>query len=268
MSDQKKQAIKRVLRADDESLNELQSWDLPVVDAGNEVEDGYTNAIGKPLGWVYEPPEPEEEAPQPLTAEDIEEIRQTAYEDGFNEGKENGVEQGILEGREQGHKEGIDIGKEEGYEEGLAQGKGVIDEKIDIWNQLTEQLHQPLRLFDDAAEAELLCLSVELARAVIKTELQLNPQILLATLKDAVSSLPINQSELSIHLNAEDLSLVQDAYGEQELQKRQWTLIAEPSLARGDCEIKTQSSSVSYTIAERTTEILDRFLQDANSIGS
>ncbi|NTS76393.1 flagellar assembly protein FliH [Catenovulum sp. SM1970] len=245
------------------------TWELPIVENEQTTRpDDYTNALGKPEGWVYEPPEPEPEAPKPLTAEEIEEIRAAAYEDGFNEGKQEGIEKGILEGNEKGYSQGLEQGQEEGLEQGLEQAKGIIDERLDALNKLVEAMHQPLREFDQAAELALVELAGDLARAVIKTELSLNQDILFKTIKEAVSALPLNSAQIEIHLNPDDLAVVQQSYSEEELTKRDWHLMAEPTIERGDCEVKTKTSNISYTMQDRVSEILDRFLQDASSVDS
>ena len=73
---------------------------------------------------------PEEEilAPIPLTAEEIDEIRQAASEEGFNQGKEEGFAKGYEEGMTKGLAEGKTQGVEEGKEEGLTQGKEAIEQ--------------------------------------------------------------------------------------------------------------------------------------------
>ena len=63
-----------------------------------------TNALGKKRNWVYEPPESEEAEPQPLTAQEIEDIRQAASEEGFSQGKEEGFAKGYEEGKTKGMK--------------------------------------------------------------------------------------------------------------------------------------------------------------------
>ena len=79
---------------------------MPDVQEQPSVQDtNKTNALGKKSNWVYEPPEPEEPEPQPLTAQDIEEIRQAASEEGFSQGKEEGFTKGYEEGKTKGLEE-------------------------------------------------------------------------------------------------------------------------------------------------------------------
>ena len=65
----------RIIKADQQ--DELDVWSLPNVQAKETTEQmSYTNALGKKSNWRYESPEEEIIAPEPLTAEEIEAIRQ------------------------------------------------------------------------------------------------------------------------------------------------------------------------------------------------
>ena len=64
--------------------DELNVWSLPnVQETPTEKQSQYTNALGKKKAWRYEPPEEEIIEPEPLTAEEIEDIRQAAHDEGF-----------------------------------------------------------------------------------------------------------------------------------------------------------------------------------------
>ena len=96
-------------------LSEEQADVWPVPNVEKAVDEGQKNALGLSKTWRYEPPESdEEEEVVPLTAEDIEAIRQAAYEEGFSQGKEEGFAKGYEEGKVAGHNEGLQAGKDEG----------------------------------------------------------------------------------------------------------------------------------------------------------
>ncbi|MFQ3264898.1 MAG: flagellar assembly protein FliH, partial [Colwellia sp.] len=95
----------RIIKASQEEATDV--WSLPDVQNKPSVQDNEkTNALGIKNNWVYEPPEPEEIEPEPLTAQDIEEIRQAASDEGFGQGKEEGFTKGYEEGKVQGIEEG------------------------------------------------------------------------------------------------------------------------------------------------------------------
>ena len=56
----------------------MKTWDLPDITTEDLKAGESRNALNKPRKWHYEPPEPEpeEEKPEPLTAQQLEEIRE------------------------------------------------------------------------------------------------------------------------------------------------------------------------------------------------
>lgn len=257
---------RKSIRRDDDLIADAKAWDIPDMQADlNQKDENYTNALGKKSNWVYEPPEADEapEEVKPLTIEDVEAIRQAAFEEGFAEGKTQGFEKGEAEGKEQGYEAGIEQGKAQGHEEGYASGTGLMEEKAQHWNDIIAQLDEPLKQLDNQVEKELIELVVGLAKAVIQTELKTNPEIILQSVKSAAEFLPFNTQQCQILLHPDDYEMVQESYGDKEINRRQWHLHSDPNVERGGVEIKTQASSVSYTMDERINEIFDNFVQQS-----
>ncbi|HCM48548.1 MAG TPA: flagellar assembly protein FliH, partial [Colwellia sp.] len=171
----------RIIKASQEEATDV--WSLPDVQNKPSVQDNEkTNALGIKNNWVYEPPAVEEIEPEPLTAQDIEEIRQAASDEGFGQGKEEGFAKGYEEGKAKGLEEGKAQGIEEGNEQGLAQGKEHIDEQSANWQSLIDQLHQPLASVEKNVEEQLLNLVLQLTEAVVLHEAKTNPDILMAAI--------------------------------------------------------------------------------------
>ena len=92
------QIIPDVIKPNTEQETDV--WSLPSVESENTSKDEKTNAMGRKPTWRFEPPEDSlEEEVVPLTAEDIENIRQAAFDEGFNQGKEDGFAKGHEEGK-------------------------------------------------------------------------------------------------------------------------------------------------------------------------
>ncbi|MBQ4861955.1 flagellar assembly protein FliH [Pseudoalteromonas sp. MMG013] len=256
-----------------EALDELlKNWPIPDVADDPRKYAGRSTAFGQPLEEVFQKPEEkvnaEPQAHEPefptLTMEELEQIRQDAYEEGIKQGHEqgyiDGFDKGMTEGKDAGYKEGVEIGKQQGLDD----AQPLIDEKLQVLSQLVSDLNSPLRLVDEACEKQLVFLANILAEAVIFQEVKLNPDVVLLALKKAMDALPIVQQNVKVHLHPEDLELVKQAYGEEELSKQQWQLTPEPTLARGGCEVKTVQSSIDMTLKTRMREILDKFLHDSD----
>lgn len=237
-------------------------WQIPNVE-NTEIDEEKTNAFGFKSNWRYEPPEEPEQEPQPLTAQEIEEIRQAAYQEGFSEGKEEGFSAGYDEGKTQGHQDGLVKGTEEGFEKGLEQGKHQIDTLAAKWQSLIEDLHAPVKKVEHNVEQQLLALLVPLVEAVTLIEAKTNPDILLSAISQGMKALPLQESNTQIYLHPQDIKLVEENFGAEHIQTQGWRLLPQPDLAQGSCIIENSTSNIDLTVKSRLKEVLDSFLQDA-----
>ncbi len=252
-----------------ENNDEYLQWSLPDLDNDDKnIEKSKNTLFGKPAAWYQgrqNTTEVDQEdleiQPQPLTLDDIEEIRQSAYEDGFKEGREAGMEKGLEEGKKQGLEEGQKEGLEQGLEQGLTQGEEQVKIKVKQWDTLLTRLHNPLQLLDENVEYQLVTLAQHLAEQMCRVELKTDPKIILQALKQAIEALPISGQKLKILLHPEDLLFVQQVYSAEVCSDRGWDLYADPALLRGDCQIQSETSSIDYAFNTRVDQVLKQFLQ-------
>lgn len=251
----------RIIKADQQ---DSEVWALPKVTSTSTAEqENHTNALGKKTNWQFEPPEEEELEVQPLTAEDIETIRQAAHEEGFNQGKEEGFAKGYDEGKVKGYEEGTAQGLESGKEQGLTEGKESIDTLSSQWQSLIEQLDKPLASVEKNVEEQLLTLVVQLTEAVVLQEAKTNPDILMAAISTGIKSLPSNEVQTHIHLHPDDIKRVEQQFGEKHLQESGWHLLPAPQLSPGSCQIENSTSNIDLQMKSRLKQVLESFLQDA-----
>jgi len=200
---------------------------------------------------------------KPLTAEDIESIREAAYEEGFNQGKEEGFSKGYEEGKVQGHDDGINLGQKEGLEQGLSEGKTSIDEQTQQWKMLIDQLTGPLANVEKNIEEQLLNLVVQLTEAVVLQEAKTNPDILMSAISTGIKALPSNESQTQIHLHPDDIKLVEQSFGVDHITESGWRLLPAPQLTQGSCQIENSTSNIDLQMKSRLRQVLESFLQDA-----
>lgn len=246
--------------------NPFQEWVLPEFEENTATQNMESDLFGRTANWYHSDPEDiaEEmlEQPKPLTLDDIESIRASAYEDGFAEGKETGFQQGVEEGKLIGLAEGHQEGLTQGLEQGLSEGKIDIETQTLHWQQLVSRLHRPLEKLDNNVEFQLVKLATNLAEQISRCEVSVNPQVVLQALKQAVEALPVTEQTIVISLHPEDLIFVENAFSTTECNKRGWDVRAEPTLLRGDCHVHTQTSSIDYTFSNRVDQVLKHFLKE------
>ena len=247
----------------DELLEILKKWKLPQYEKiANKHDDRVSNVLGKTIESFYVEEEEEEEL-KPPTAEEIEEIRQAAYEEGFAEGKEKGFEEGYQEGREKGYEDGMTQGLAEGKQTAWDEAQPEIEERKSLFTHLAEDLQHPLRELDDAVEQELVYLATSLAEAVVDIEIEVNAEIVKKAIEQAVTALPIADAQCEIKLNPEDFAFVTEAYTEEELEDRGWHLVPDEHVKRGGCIVESHRSVIDRTICERVRLSIYEFLKSS-----
>lgn len=182
-----------------------------------------------------------EESDPPPTAEEIEAIEQTAYEEG------------LARGLSEGH------GK--GYDEGYASGVAKVNEQVQRLREVLEHLSQPLADLDAEVERMLVALSIEVGRRLVNQQLQLDPTLTATTVNEALKSLSGTPRELRVHLAPSDVEVLKDVLTPP-ADMPKWHLIADPELRPGDCRIVTEGAQIDALLDTRQASIARALLGD------
>jgi flagellar assembly protein FliH len=187
----------------------------------------------------------EDKAPGLLTAEQIERIQNQAY------------------------KEAYDAGFQEGRQTGMATGQGEVDRKTQLLDGLLASLAQPLQELDNEVEQELTQLALAVARQLLRRELKADPGQVAAIVHEALAALPVGSREVRVCLHPDDAALVSEVLAQSEAE-RNWSLIDDPGLTRGDCRILTATSRIDATLERRLATVVAQLFggereQDAES---
>ncbi len=138
------------------------------------------------------------------------------------------------------HKQGYDAG----YEEGTARARM---EALRL-HTLVEQLDGALAALDQQVAEELLGLSLEVARRVVRQAIKARPEAILDVVREALNQLP--QQHAAIHLHPEDAALVRSHLGDQ-LAHLGHRIVEEPGQARGGLRIEAGASQLDASLASR-----------------
>ena len=244
----------------------VEAWGWPEMEVESEIQ---SNALGLGPDWYRQeqademPPEEQPEEPTPsITAEEVEAIRQAAWEEGLAEGRAAGFAKGLEEGKLEGLQQGHQAGLEQGREEGLAMGRDQVEQEIAHWQALAARLATPLSELDAAVEQQLISLVQQLARALIRHEAETSPKLLLEALKQGLALLPAAEQGVTLMLHPDDVARVEQAFGAEECARRHWRLQSDPTLSPGDLQLATELSSIDLTLAGRIDQLLRNFLRD------
>ncbi len=144
------------------------------------------------------------------------------------------------------HKQGYDAG----YKEGTARARM---EALRL-HTLIEQLNAALGEFDQQVAEELLNLSVEIARQVVRQTVAVRPTAILDIVREALAQLPHQHAALYLH--PEDASLVRSYLGDQ-LAHLGHRILEETAVARGGLRLEAGGSHLDATLENRWRRVIE-----------
>lgn len=154
--------------------------------------------------------------------------------------------------------EQLHAARQSGYQDGYRDGMAALDAfKQSFAQQMSRQLGGMVASFDsemralegDMAES-VARIAVELARQVVRSELEQRPELIARVAHDAVEALQLSARHVRLRVHPDDYPLVRDGAGE-ELQAREAQLIPDPDVPRGGVKVDADVASVDATIATR-----------------
>lgn len=161
------------------------------------------------------------------TAEEIENIHQQAYQ--------------------AGHREGLAAGYQEGREKAAPELARLA--------QLMSALDGSLQRFDDDLTQNLLSLSLDIARQMLREALRVRPELVLPVIREAVNSLPHASQHPHLRLHPDDAALVRSLM-EDELNHFHWKILEDGRMERGGCLVEAANSEIDATLETRWKRVL------------
>jgi len=222
-----------LIRAQDISV--FDRWALPSfdADAGAVVSVVEEAPLAEPEQPPAEPePQVSEEVPvetvKPLTLEELEAIRQEAYNEGFATGEKDGFHAGQLKARQEAEQ--------------------VLAARLASLETLMSQLLDPIAEQDRQIEQSLLSLVNIVTREVIQRELALDSSQVRHVLRESLKLLPMGADNVRIFVNPQDFAVVKAL---RERHEESWRIIEDESLLPGGCRVETEHSRIDASIETR-----------------
>ncbi len=100
-------------------------------------------------------------------------------------------------------------GYAQGYAEGLKIAEAEMKSQLDSVQAMAKVLASPVSCVTEEVTAELLELALDMARSIVKHELQLSPEMLGSFITDAVARLPAASSPVQVSVHPDDLTRLQ-----------------------------------------------------------
>lgn len=162
---------------------------------------------------------------------------------------------GLADLQKEAHAEAFAQGLAEGRAAGHAEVQAQVDKLAGMWQELAK----PFEVLDAEVERELLALAMALARQIVRRELKTDPTQIIGIIRDALAALPIASREVRVHLHPEDAAVVRQHLSPTE-SERAWTIIEDPVMARGGCQITTSTSRIDARLETRLAAIVSELM--------
>ncbi len=161
---------------------------------------------------------------------------------------------------QKGYEEGYTAGFEEGKKEAEARCRQLIQEAAE---QL-EQARRSAREIVAASEKTIVELAVGVAEKLLRSQLEMAPEKVVAIVKEAINSLPEGDT-IKVYLNPEDLPACLRCREELEglKQFQQVELIPQEEMPRGSCRVESESSTVEFLLDEEKKRLQEALLEIA-----
>ncbi|KAE9644437.1 flagellar assembly protein FliH [Pseudomonas sp. PB103] len=183
-----------------------------------------------------EPPEMEEvplDEVQPLTLEELESIRQEAYNEGFATGEKEGFHSTTLKVRQE--------------------AEVALAAKVASLEQLMGHLFEPIAEQDTQIEKSLVDLVQHIAKQVIKRELAIDSTQIEQVMRDALKLLPLGVENVRLYVNPQDFAQVKAL---RERHEETWRIVEDDTLLPGGCRVETEHSRIDASIESRVSQVM------------
>lgn len=164
---------------------------------------------------------------------------------------------------ENARKEGYAQGMKEGYFAAVDQEKAELEQSKTTLINLAANFNDALQKNDEKIAENLLKLALDIAKAMLKTQLMVNPLLILPIVKEAINYLPIVKKPARILLHPQDAATVKK-HMLDELAEVGWLVLENYSLERGDCMVETAANQIDATNDTRWRRISDALGQTSD----
>ncbi|OIQ93319.1 flagellar assembly protein FliH [mine drainage metagenome] len=160
------------------------------------------------------------------TAQEIEQIRLTAHQEGFQRGHQDGYRAGQAQARTEGQQ--------------LA--------------ALAVELDRALVQFDQQVAEDLLHLALEVARQVVRQSVAARPERVIEVIHEALAQMPLVHAVIRLH--PQDASLARSYLGDQ-FAHAGHRILEDPRQERGGCILESGGSQLDASIATRWRRVAE-----------
>jgi flagellar assembly protein FliH len=152
--------------------------------------------------------------------------------------------------REAARAAGYEDGHAAGYADGVKDGQAGAAAELAQIQSIAAGFRQAVAEADETIAGDVLDLALHLARSMLRTALDVKPELVIPLVREAIEYLPALQQPALLMLNPLDVEIVRNGIGE-ELDKGGWRVVSDPTVARGGCKVDTATNRIDAQAAAR-----------------
>lgn len=140
-----------------------------------------------------------------------------------------------------------DAAYQEGYNQGLEKAKADL---VALKSNIGAFMSAEKKVFD-AIAPDIIEISLDIARKIIKHEVQIDPQIVIDTVMDILKNIPKNEPQITIKVNTTQAQYVKDTLPEQLTLlgvESKLSIVADDNITEGSCVVQTNNGVVDASI--------------------
>jgi flagellar assembly protein FliH len=164
-------------------------------------------------------------------------------------------------------REALQESEARGYEAGLAKAQAeskvsqeALAARVNQLDSILQLLGQPLAQLDTEIEKELLHLALTVGKQLARRELRIDPAQVIGIIRESLSQLPASARDVRVHLHPQDAATVRERLAAP-TNERAWTIVEDPTLTRGGCIVRTETSQIDVRLESRVSAVI------ANALG-
>lgn len=160
------------------------------------------------------------------------------------------------------HNEGF----KSGYESGLEQASKEISERIKVADNFLLALSRPFSDQNHQLVEHIAAIAGKIAKSLVRRELRSEPETIMALVRDTVAALNTTEQDIAIHLHPINAQIIRDMIN-SDTQEKAWTIIDDPLVSHSDCKVTCQDSLIDADLQTRIDLMITQFLGDERNEG-
>lgn len=204
----------------------------------------------------------ERKSAQPNKFADRAEVKQKIQED-FEKAKEAGFQEGLEEGR----KKGFVSGYEGGSKKAADRSKAQISESLASIKEMTKAYSEAMQGLSDNVSNKLVDLAIDIGRKLAMDTISEDPDVIKRVVSNLLNDETLFSHTVSIYLNPKDIPLIKNHLA-MDLEGLEWRLLADESISRGGCLLKSDGVNIDATLETRWNTIRARTRVERNDLDS